>query len=313
MRRAIIAISYMFFGASILVFISALLIPLFKQSSPKNEISRTENTITLPQTTGSVEKSTNNNDSSEPETSLLTNETSPSDETEAVVSSTSQSETTQPVKESPSVASALPIETQQQETSSDDHQEPAESTQLTGTLIPTEKSEESAVNKSTESKPDDNTAPSEAIKTGTTLSKIKEVMADPANDESLKNTVPTSLLVLGEGYFSPGAISPNETAQDAIDKIISFIKARPTDNVIVEGHADNMISDRLTTKEASRMNKTISLRRAIAVAMILEQKGVDSDKIIVSGLGDTVPMASNLTEEGRAKNRRVEIKLSPTQ
>lgn len=305
MRRAITAISYMFFGASILVFISALLIPLLKQSSPQDGINRTENTRTLPQSSES-EESSNNNDSSE-------NETSPLDETEASVSPIIQSETNQPVNESPSTATAQPAEPRPQEASPEDQQESSESTQSTGTLSPAEKSEVSTVNKPTESRPDDNPANSNAIETGTSLSKIKEAMAESGNDESLKAAVPTSLLVLGEGYFSPGEISPNETAQDAIDQIISFIKARPTDNVIVEGHADNMISDRLTPKEASRMNKTISLRRAIAVAMILEQKGVDSDKIIVSGLGDTVPMASNLTEEGRAKNRRVEIKLSPTQ
>jgi len=55
------------------------------------------------------------------------------------------------------------------------------------------------------------------------------------------------------------------------------------------------------------------LQRAKAVAKVLEQKGVARDRIIVKGLGDAVPLASNQTNKGRKKNRRVEIKLVPAQ
>ena len=65
--------------------------------------------------------------------------------------------------------------------------------------------------------------------------------------------------------------------------------------------------------QLSKLNKIISLQRANAITLVLEQKGVASDRIIVHGLGDAVPIASNHTREGRAKNRRVEIKLLPVQ
>jgi len=51
--------------------------------------------------------------------------------------------------------------------------------------------------------------------------------------------------------------------------------------------------------------------RATSIARLLKKKGVAGDRIIVKGLGDAVPVASNRTKAGRSKNRRVEIKLSP--
>ncbi len=124
---------------------------------------------------------------------------------------------------------------------------------------------------------------------------------------------PMSVLVLGEGSFSPGQVTPGANMQAAIDKIIPLIKARPLDNVVVEGHADKGIRDGVSPAQASKWNKIVSLRRASAVAKLLERKGVASNRIIVNGLGDAVPLVSNRSREGRAKNRRVEIKLSPTQ
>jgi flagellar motor protein MotB len=124
---------------------------------------------------------------------------------------------------------------------------------------------------------------------------------------------PVSLLVLGGGFFPPGQITPSANIQEAIDKIIPLIKTRSLDIVVVEGHADKWITDDVSLVQLSKANKIISLQRANAIALVLEQKGVPSDRIIVHGLGDAVPLASNLTREGRMKNRRVEIKLLPAQ
>ena len=124
---------------------------------------------------------------------------------------------------------------------------------------------------------------------------------------------PMSLLVLGEGFFPPGQVTLSANVQEAIDKIIPLIKTRSLDNVVVEGHADKWVADGVSSVQVSKLNKIISLQRANAVALVLEQKGVASDRIIVHGLGDAVPLASNLTRKGRTKNRRVEIKLLPVQ
>lgn len=124
---------------------------------------------------------------------------------------------------------------------------------------------------------------------------------------------PISLLVLGGGFFSSGQVTPSADIQEAIDKIIPLIKTRPLDNVVVEGHADRWVPNGISPVHISKLNQSISLRRANAIAQVLRQKGIASDRIVVHGLGDAVPLASNLTYEGRTKNRRVEIKLLPAQ
>jgi outer membrane protein OmpA-like peptidoglycan-associated protein len=122
-----------------------------------------------------------------------------------------------------------------------------------------------------------------------------------------------SLLVLGGGFFSSGQVTPSADIQEAIDKIIPLIQTRPLDNVVVEGHADKWVPNGVSPVQISKLNQSISLRRANAIALVLKQKGIASDRIIVHGLGDAVPLASNRTQEGRTKNRRVEIKLLPAQ
>jgi outer membrane protein OmpA-like peptidoglycan-associated protein len=122
---------------------------------------------------------------------------------------------------------------------------------------------------------------------------------------------PTRLLILSGGSFSPGVAKPEAKAQEAIDKIIPLIQARPSDKVVIEGHADKSIPGGFTPSQAWKWNKIISMLRAKAIAQLLKQKGVAGDRIIVKGLGDAVPLVSNRSKAGRSKNRRVEIKLLP--
>ncbi|MGH8581240.1 MAG: OmpA family protein [Gammaproteobacteria bacterium] len=122
---------------------------------------------------------------------------------------------------------------------------------------------------------------------------------------------PQSILVLGGGVFAYGGIEPARAAQDAIDKVMGVIHSRPYDGILVEGH-----SDRFSTTSSSaavfEANKKISLLRAQAVARMLERKGISADRIVIRGYGDTRPLASNATAEGRSRNRRAEIKLIPS-
>ena len=75
--------------------------------------------------------------------------------------------------------------------------------------------------------------------------------------------------------------------------------------VDVYGHTDSSGSD--------QYNKELSQRRAVAVATVLANQGVDQRRFFIEGRGETDPLASNSTESGRAQNRRVEIQLSPIQ
>jgi outer membrane protein OmpA-like peptidoglycan-associated protein len=134
-----------------------------------------------------------------------------------------------------------------------------------------------------------------------------------AEEKQSSQHEPITLLVLGGSFFSPGQVTPGAGIQEAIDNIIPLIKSRPLDNIVIEGHADKWVPDGANSVQISKLNKNISLWRANAIALVLKQKEIASDRIIVHSLGDTVPLASNLTYEGRSKNRRVEIKLLPAQ
>lgn len=78
----------------------------------------------------------------------------------------------------------------------------------------------------------------------------------------------------------------------------------PGSTVQVVGHADNT--------GAAAYNQDLSERRARAVAGALAQGGVDPGRVGALGRGEDQPIASNLTPEGRALNRRVEIVIIPT-
>lgn len=75
--------------------------------------------------------------------------------------------------------------------------------------------------------------------------------------------------------------------------------------VDVYGHTDSSGPD--------DYNRDLSNRRAIAVATVLANQGVDQRRFFIEGRGESDPIASNANESGRAQNRRVEIQISPLQ
>ena len=97
-----------------------------------------------------------------------------------------------------------------------------------------------------------------------------------------------------------------DVTYSAIEKLVKEITASPNSRVLIEGHTDN-----IPTGKSGSDNMDLSLRRAKAIANILALHGIPKDRISVTGYGETQPINSNDTEEGRAKNRRVEVKLLP--
>jgi len=85
----------------------------------------------------------------------------------------------------------------------------------------------------------------------------------------------------------------------SLDQLYALLQKYPGSRLIVEGHTDNVGSDEFNLK--------LSQRRADAVKSYLVAKGIDAARIAAQGYGETVPIASNDTEEGRAINRRVEL------
>jgi outer membrane protein OmpA-like peptidoglycan-associated protein len=91
--------------------------------------------------------------------------------------------------------------------------------------------------------------------------------------------------------------------RSTLDKVASTLTQYEKTYVDVMGHTDSTGSD--------QYNQSLSERRASSVAGYLSSRGVKQERLATRGYGESQPMATNTTEEGRAANRRVEIRLVP--
>ncbi|WP_431298292.1 OmpA family protein [Tabrizicola sp. BL-A-41-H6] len=89
-----------------------------------------------------------------------------------------------------------------------------------------------------------------------------------------------------------------------IKTVASSLLQYPNSTIEVIGHTDNTGS--------AAYNQDLSQRRAVSVANILRESGVPNGRLTAFGRGEDAPVASNMTPEGRAQNRRVEIIIRPT-
>ncbi len=121
---------------------------------------------------------------------------------------------------------------------------------------------------------------------------------------------PRVLAVLGAGLFRSGQVIIDEELKNAVNEFILDILDSPDHRVVIEGHTDN-IPIKASTGRRYKDNIELSFLRAKAVALILERNGIPLDRISITGYGDTRPIAPNDSEDGRIKNRRVEVKLIP--
>jgi OmpA-OmpF porin, OOP family len=99
--------------------------------------------------------------------------------------------------------------------------------------------------------------------------------------------------------FETGKSTIKPESESVIAEIAAMLKQNPNLKVSVEGHTDNVGN--------LQSNQTLSESRANAVMKALVAQGVDASRMKYKGWGQTKPIGSNDTEEGRAKNRRVEI------
>jgi outer membrane protein OmpA-like peptidoglycan-associated protein len=112
------------------------------------------------------------------------------------------------------------------------------------------------------------------------------------------------LVNLPEGVtFDVGSTMLKPQFRSTLDEISGSLKQYPNSLIDVYGHTDSTGSD--------AFNQTLSENRARTVANYLSMQGVSSARIRSQGYGKTMPVADNSTEEGRRKNRRVEIKIVP--
>ena len=100
-------------------------------------------------------------------------------------------------------------------------------------------------------------------------------------------------------YFAVGSAAVSPDGQRELGWFADKMAPYPQANILVQGFADT------TGSEAT--NQELSVTRARAVAAILSGRGIDPSRLLVQGYGTTSAAASNVTAEGRERNRRVEV------
>jgi outer membrane protein OmpA-like peptidoglycan-associated protein len=136
------------------------------------------------------------------------------------------------------------------------------------------------------------------------IKELKEQTAGSGVDVTPTDDGRAILVNLPDGVtFDVGSATLKPQFRDTLDKIAASMKLYPDSLIDVYGHTDSTGSD--------AFNQNLSENRARTVADYLAMRGVSSSRIRSRGFGETMPVADNGTDEGRAKNRRVEIKIVP--
>ncbi|MCI6022108.1 MAG: flagellar motor protein MotB [Clostridia bacterium] len=128
-----------------------------------------------------------------------------------------------------------------------------------------------------------------------------------SDDVEVKATSKYVMLNLNSGIlFDSGKSELKTEAVTLLDKVSSILWEYNDNMIAVEGHTDNNPIHNSKYPD----NTMLSLYRAYSVFTYLtDQKGFDASTMLATGRGESVPIASNATAEGRAQNRRVEIKI----
>lgn len=107
----------------------------------------------------------------------------------------------------------------------------------------------------------------------------------------------------GNVTFASNSPDINAKFYDVLNSVALVLKKYDKTLIDVTGHTDSTGS--------AELNRKLSQARAESVASYLISQGTDSRRFLVRGVGPSQPIATNDTPEGRAQNRRVEIKLTP--
>jgi chemotaxis protein MotB len=109
--------------------------------------------------------------------------------------------------------------------------------------------------------------------------------------------------------FESGSADITPSGSKAIGDLVTELEQIPY-QIVVIGHTDN-VPIGANTAQKYPSNWALAAARAAAVVKLMANDGIPSDQLVAVSLGDTHPLASNATPEGRSANRRIEIRLRP--
>jgi outer membrane protein OmpA-like peptidoglycan-associated protein len=125
----------------------------------------------------------------------------------------------------------------------------------------------------------------------------------PTPEPEAKPAVKKRLVLRGVNFdFDSAEIRPD--SRSTLDEAVLLLGNNRDILVVTEGYTDSVGS--------AEYNQDLSVRRAEAVYRYLVNHGISPERLTVEGFGETRPIASNETEDGRAQNRRVELHVSGT-
>lgn len=108
-------------------------------------------------------------------------------------------------------------------------------------------------------------------------------------------------VILNNIFFDTNKFDIKDESKPELQKLIGFLALNKSVKVEISGHTDNVGTD--------QSNQVLSENRAKAVYGYLIANGIDASRLSFKGYGETQPIATNDTDEGRAKNRRTEFKI----
>lgn len=140
---------------------------------------------------------------------------------------------------------------------------------------------------------------------------LQQARAQAATEQSqiAKMQQEQKWVVAGDVLFPEGGYQLSPNGKQALNQYVPQLQTLQNAKVVVYGYTDNLPVGAPLKRAGIANNIDLSSRRADNVVAYLESQGVNPNVISAKGFGDTHPVASNDTPDGRAKNRRIEIVL----
>ncbi|MBP3753405.1 MAG: flagellar motor protein MotB [Lachnospiraceae bacterium] len=142
---------------------------------------------------------------------------------------------------------------------------------------------------------------------------LAEVIGEAVSESQLSDQIDVTftsqyvmLTMKGSILFSPGSATLNEDCKPVLDKVATILERYARGEIEINGHTDNVPMNSAQFPS----NEELSDARALSVFYYLvETSSLNPSLIKHSGYGERMPIADNSTEAGRARNRRVEIRI----